>query len=149
MDEDIRRPLLITIMGVLYVLVAFLLILGGISMFAVSSANLSDLISGEALNQMLEILSKLNMSWNNFANTVGIMFTVFGAIYLIAAIGFFRGWKLMWYLGVIVNILALIVNVYSLTQVFTSTAVVSLIITALLLLYLTSGGVRRYFRVSS
>lgn len=149
MDEDIRRPLLITIMGVLYVLVAFLLILGGISMFAVSSANLSDLISGEALNQMLEILSKLNMSWNNFANTVGIMFAVFGAIYLIAAIGFFRGWKLMWYLGVIVNILALIVNVYSLTQVFTSTAVVSLIITALLLLYLTSGGVRRYFRVSS
>ena len=149
MDEDIRRPLLITILGVLYALVGFLLLVGGASMFAVSSANINDLLSGEVLDQVLDILSQLNMTWNNFATAVGIILVVFGAIYLIAAIGFFRGWKLMWYLGVIVNVLALIADVYSLTQVFTTAAVVSLIITALLLIYLTSGGVRRYFGVSS
>lgn len=116
------RPLLITIIGALYALVGVLAILAGI-ILAVGGAAADALAAGAVGGGIVAIV---------------------GLIYIVIALGFFKGWKLWWYLGVIFTILNLIFGIASLFV--TGAGGIVLVIVALIILwYLFRDNVKEFF----
>ena len=116
------RPLLITIIGALYALVGVLAILAGI-VLAIGGAA-SDALAAGAVG--------------------GGIVAIVGLIYIVIALGFFKGWKLWWYLGVIFTILNLIFGIASLFV--TGAGGIVLVIVALIILwYLFRDNVKEFF----
>lgn len=121
------RPLLITILGVIYAIMAFVMIVGGIGI-AVNG--------GEIINEMIEKNSSLNVL-KGMEAVVGAVAVIMGIIYGVIALGFFKGWSIMWYLGVVFTIIGIIANI--------ATAIIVAIIEVILLIYLFRPNVKQYF----
>ena len=68
---------------------------------------------------------------------------VVGLIYILVGVGFLSGWSIMWYLGIILGALAIILNVLSL---FVGTLrVIPILISLIIILYLLKPNVKRFF----
>lgn len=112
------RPLLITIIGALYALLGIVMLALGALTFAGGA------VGGEAA-----------------AGAVGGgTIAVFGLIYIIIALGFFKGWKLWWYLGVIFAILGIIGGL-----LMFPVGLVAVIIDIIILWYLFRDNVKAFF----
>ena len=83
-----KRPLLVTLIGVIYVLLGLLLLVSEIVLAA----------TGMAVDPEIEEIAGLS----------GGAVAVLGIIQIVVGAGFLKGWKLWWYLGVIFTILNLI-----------------------------------------
>ena len=122
MSENSRsRPLLITILAILYFLGALSLIIGGILIIGLGEAFIQDLVNQ---NPDVDALKGLGTA-------SGIVMLVFGLIVAGVAYGFYKGWSIMWYLSVIIIGLGLLFSIYSIVLGnFTSllTALVQLVI---------------------
>ena len=129
MASDKSRPILITIIAILYFLAGLFVLIGGIM-----------LITGTiALDDVEEDLKGLGSAG-------GAVLVVMGLISIILAGGFWNGWKIMWYLGVIFTIISLILGIASLfTGVFVG--IITLLIDGLILYYLFRPGVKAFFGV--
>lgn len=128
MANDVRRPILVSILAILYFIGGIFLIIFGVMM----------LTGGIVLSESDPDTSILALG--------GAPVIVIGVISLIIAGGFWNGWKIMWYLGVIFSILSLIGSIVS---VFTGAIpmIVSAVIDALILYYLFRPGVKAFFGV--
>lgn len=128
MANDVRRPILVSILAILYFIGGIFLIIFGVMM----------LTGGIVLSESDPDTSILALG--------GVPVIVIGVISLILAGGFWNGWKIMWYLGVIFSILSLIGSIVS---VFTGAIpmIVSAVIDALILYYLFRPGVKAFFGV--
>ena len=127
MSSDKNRPILISIVAILNFLAGLFFLLGG----AVVGLNIID-ISGN----VPEIAG--------FTAVGGAILAIIGIIYLIIAGGMWNGWKVMWYIGVIVNGLSLIMGIASLF-VGSFVGIIPIVIDALILYYLFRPGVKEFF----
>ena len=116
------RPLLITLIAILNIILG----LGAI------------LIGGLTFTGMT-VLGGLQVG----AMTGGVS-VIIGLIYILIGIGFLSGWSIMWYLGVIFEVLGIILNVLTLF-VGNLSAIIPILISLIILLYLFKPNVKKYF----
>lgn len=122
------RPLGVTIIGVLLFLFGLFMILGGITVGA-----LTDL---DGLDLAIEMVA-----------------LIMGVIYILAAFGFFKGWGFVWLLTMIVVVIGVIWNILSwvlggLKMDEVASLLIGLIIPIIILLYMNSSNVKTFFRRS-
>lgn len=123
-----NRPILITIIGALFLIAAVIYIALGI-------AGILDMYD----------ISDMGADYNTISTSaVGLTALVIGIIYLIVGYGFIMGWKIMWYLAVIFTALGVIVSI---PMVLVLVGIVTLIIYALILYYLFRPGVKEFFGI--
>jgi len=130
MGNKVRRdrPLGVTIIGVLLFLFGLFMILGGITVGA-----LTDL---EGLDLAIEMVA-----------------LVMGIIYILVAFGFFKGWGFVWILTMVVVIIGIIWNILSwvlggLEMDKVGSLLIGLIIPVIIVLYMNSQNVKNFFRRS-
>ena len=116
------RPLLITLIAILNIILGLGAILVGGLMFT-----------------GMTVLGGLQVG----AMTGGVS-VIIGLIYILIGIGFLSGWSIMWYLGVIFEVLGIILNVLTLF-VGNLSAIISILISLIILLYLFKPNVKKYF----
>ena len=126
MAEGKDRPLLISIIAILYFISGILCILSGIVL---------------ALG-MISVDTNLAVSSAVFGGVAVIM----GLILLVIAGGFWNGWRIMWYLGVIFTGIGIIVSIMALISMQLG-AVISLVIYLLIMYYLFRPKVKEFFGI--
>lgn len=143
--SEVRRPILITLLGILYVLGAIVILALGAVMLILGSKDPSEFFQGDTLAQILQFLSDNNLTWGQLTQYGGIGMIVMGILFIIVAVGLLRGWLLFWALGLIVNLLGLIGSIYMFTQSQVSGTLIPMVINILIVAYMLSPGVRRFF----
>ncbi|MCG7845005.1 MAG: hypothetical protein MIO90_06200 [Methanomassiliicoccales archaeon] len=121
-----ERPLGVTIIGVLLLLVGLLSLLAGLAINSIEDL--------EGLELAVEIVS-----------------LVIGLIYIILALGFFKGWGWVWLLTMIVVILGIIWSIASWVVGGLKTdaiwgLLIGLIIPIIIVLYMNSNNVKMFFK---
>ena len=129
MARDVSRPILITIIAILEFLIGLFLLIGGILLIA-------GVVSAGDIDPELADLG----------NVASIAMIVIGLINLVIAGGFWNGWSIMWYIGLIVNGIGLIVAIYGLITTGIGSAI-PLVIYAVILFYLFRPGVKDFFGI--
>ena len=128
MGNDAKRPILVAILGILYLLMGLGLVILGIMMFMGGVVVSED----ETAKTLIEF--------------GGVPVVIMGIISLIIAGGFWNGWRVMWYIGVIFGIIGMIIMIGSLFTGFFP-AIISILIDAAILYYMFRPGVKAFFRV--
>lgn len=125
MSDGVDRPFLVTVISVLYIVLAVILLAGGALILA--GGVMSD-IEGSTL------LGELG----------GGALLVFGLIVLVIGAGLYRGWKIMWYLGVLFAIIGALSSLISIVS-GSVPSVVPLAITLIIVWYLFRKNVKSFF----
>lgn len=135
MSENSRsRPLLITILAILYFLGALVLIIGGIMIIGLGEAFIQDLVNQ---NPDLDALEGLGTA-------SGIVMLVCGLIVAGVAYGFYKGWSIMWYLSVIIVGLGLLFNIYNMV-IGNFTVLLGVLVQLVIIFYLFRPRVKGFF----
>ncbi|MDO5852547.1 MAG: hypothetical protein Q4Q62_00480 [Thermoplasmata archaeon] len=129
-DDSYGRPILVTLIGILYLLIGIVVILGAVGLSYVSIDTLID--------------HGLDRTVADLLSSFGIGVAVLGVIYVILAIGFFRGWSVMWYLGVLFTVLGIIGSL-SLLLMTGGISVIGLIVEVAIMWYLFRRNVKQFF----
>ncbi|MBE6519017.1 MAG: hypothetical protein E7Z70_05720 [Thermoplasmata archaeon] len=129
MSSDKNRPVIISIVAILNFLIGLFFLAGGIAM---------------VLN-IIDISTHIPEIAEYSALGGGILLLI-GIIYLVIAGGMWNGWKIMWYIGVIVNGLSLIMGIASIF-VGSFVGIIPLVIDAIILYYLFRPGVKEFFGI--
>lgn len=122
--NDNPRPLLVTLIAVVYLLVALVFLataalsLGGIELEIDMSEELLSLFGGSSL--------------------------ILGLFLLFISIGFFRGWSIFWYLGVIVTVISLLLSAATVLSGSMGSIIPTLVL-LIVLLYLFKRNVKDFF----
>ena len=122
--NDNPRPLLVTLIAVVYLLVALVFLaaaalsLGGMELEMDVSEELLSLFGGSSL--------------------------ILGLFMLVVSIGFFRGWSIFWYLGVIVTVISLLLSAATVLSGSMGSIVPTLVL-LIVLLYLFKRNVKDFF----
>jgi hypothetical protein len=125
------RPILITIIAVITILVAVLFILAGLGI-AIGSEFLD---MGEDFAEII-----------NLGVIAGVGFLILGLIMFVVGYGFLKGWTLFWYIGVIIYALVVVFAIYTI-YLGQPISVVELVIALVILFYLSRPKVRTFFKV--
>lgn len=129
MARDAPRPILITIIAILEFVIGLLILVGGVLLIAgVISAG------------------DIDPEFADLGNAASIAMIVIGLLNIIIAGGFWNGWSIMWYIGLIVNGIGLIVAIYGLITTGIGSAI-PLVIYAVILFYLFRPGVKDFFGI--
>lgn len=126
-SDKMNRPILISIIAILYGLEAIVLMAFGILI----------IIGGAVSDVGIEDLGMVG----------GIIMIIIGLITLAIAIGFWQGWTIIWYLAVIFGIISIIFNIISLLGLFEIITLIVLIIQALILFYMFTNDVKDHFDI--
>ena len=129
-ENQYERPLLVTILAILYALSALGCLIIGITVFAVGA----DVLIEAGLDSEIAQL----------ASAIGGMFIAIAVVYLVLCLGFLKGWSIMWYLGVIFSVIGIIGGISSIAMGQFYLAVL-LIINVIILLYLFKSNVKLFF----
>ncbi len=133
-DNPYDRPLIVTIIGVLYALGAIVLIIAGAALIVGGDALIDELIKQDA---SLDALQGLGLG-------LGAAYLILGLFYGVISYGFFKGWSIMWYLGVIFTIIGALFSIA--TIVLGGFAmIITLIVELIILLYLFKPNVKLFF----
>ena len=122
--NDNPRPLLVTLIAVVYLLMALVFLaaaalsLGGIELEIDMSEELLSLFGGSSL--------------------------ILGLFLLVISIGFFRGWSIFWYLGVIVTVISLLLSAATILSGSMGSIIPTLVL-LIVLLYLFKRNVKDFF----
>lgn len=122
--NDNPRPLLVTLIAVIYLLMALVFLaaaalsLGGIDLEIDMSEELLSLFGGSSL--------------------------ILGLFLLVISIGFFRGWSIFWYLGVIVTVISLLLSAATILSGSMGSIIPTLVL-LIVLLYLFKRNVKDFF----
>lgn len=122
--NDNPRPLLVTLIAVVYLLVALVFLaaaalsLGGIELEMDMSEELLSLFGGSSL--------------------------ILGLFMLVVSIGFFRGWSIFWYLGVIVTFISLLLSAATVLSGSMGSIIPTLVL-LIVLLYIFKRNVKDFY----
>ncbi len=116
------RPLLVTLVAILNILIGLAAILVGGVTFA-----------------GLTILGGIEIGAVTGGTSVAV-----GLIYILVGVGFLGGWSIMWYLGIVLEGISVILNIMSIF-VGNVSAIISILISLIIILYLLKPNVKRYF----
>ncbi len=133
-DNPYDRPLVVTIIGVLYALAAIILILAGVALMAGGETFINELVKQDS---SLEFLQGIG-----FGAGAGLL--ILGLIYGVICYGFFKGWSIMWYLGVIFTVIGAVISIATIV-VGGFGSIVTLLIDLIILLYLFKPNVKLFF----
>ncbi len=133
-DNPYDRPLIVTILGVLYALVAIVCLFAGIALAVGGDALIDEMIKQDS---SLDALQGLGLG-------LGVAFIVLGIIYGVICYGFMHGWSIMWYLGVIFTILSILGSLIS-VAIGGLLMIVPLVVDVVILLYLFKPNVKMFF----
>lgn len=126
-----KTPILIALIGVLF----FIL---GLICFAVG-------ILGLALPSFEDFIADYMGDFDlDSLKSAAIVNTIVGVISMIVGFGFLKGWSVFWFLGVIVSVLALIMEAYN-VYLGAYPAIGLIIINLIILLYLFTPKVKTFF----
>ena len=127
-DNPYKRPLLVTVFAVIYLLVGLAITFGSIGI----------LVGGEAM------LIEADMGeYAGAYASIGAISLVIGLVYLLISYGFLKGWSVIWYLGVIFSVLGIVMSAMSL--IVTVGMIVPLVVFLVMLLYLFKDNVKLFF----
>ncbi len=129
MSTDKNRPILISIIAILNFLLGLFFLVMGV-LLAVGTIAIGD------IDPDLESLSALG----------GAGLIIMGLIFLIVAGGLWNGWKIMWYICVIIHAISLILGIASIF-VGAFVGIISLIIDIIILYYMFRPGVKEFFGI--
>jgi hypothetical protein len=118
------RPLLVAIIAILTIIVGLLVLIAGAALFGTDLGDIGGL------------------DLEGLGNIFGAGFIIAGLIYLIIGIGLWQGWKIIWYIAVILYILSLIISILALPA-----GIISIIITIIILWYLFRPNVKAFFKI--
>lgn len=117
------RPILITVIGAIFAIAGILYLIGGVCILA--GMDIETAVEGEPI-------------------VVGAAYVISALIYLIVATGLLKGWKVMWYLGIIVEVLSALGYLYN-ALIGQTVMIIGTIISLLIIIYLTRPGVKSFF----
>jgi hypothetical protein len=119
-DDKAGRPLFVTIIGILYLLIGVCALIFGIAVAA--GVSIGDDTFGATL-----------------VGAVGVGLAI---IYAVIGYGILKGWKIMWYLGVIFAIIGIIIGILAFPL-----GLIALVIDLVILYYLFRPRVKQFFKV--
>ena len=125
------RPILITIIAVITIIVAVLFILAGLGI-AIGSEFLD---MGESFADIIKL-----------GTIAGVGLLIIGLIMFVVGYGFLKGWTVFWYIGVIIYVLVVAFAIYTIF-LGQPISVVELVIALVILFYLSRPKVREFFKV--
>ncbi len=137
-DNPYDRPILVTVIAILYALGALILIIGGVGM-AIGGESIIDEIIAE--DPEMSFLEGMGMAF-------GVAVLIVGLVIAVVSYGFLKGWSVMWYLGLILAVLGAISSLISIAFGQFG-AVFSLAIAVIIVLYLFKDNVKLFFLKSS
>ena len=117
------RPILITVIGAIFAIAGILYLIGGVCVLA--GMGIESAVEGEPV-------------------VVGAAYVISALIYLVISIGLLKGWKVMWYLGMIIEAIGAISYLY-MALTGQATMIIGTIIDLLIIIYLMRPGVKSYF----
>ncbi len=129
MAKEASRPILISLIAILYFLSGLLLLAAGV-MIAIGAAVID--------------LSDLDLGLTGMVG--GAIFAVIGIIALIIAGGLWNGWRIMWYLGMIFSVVAILASIVALLTTG-GFSIGTLVINLIIVFYLTRDGVKEFFGI--
>ena len=129
MAKEASRPILISLIAILYFLSGLLLLAAGV-MLAIGAAVID--------------LSDLDLGLTGVVG--GAVFAVIGIIALIIAGGLWNGWRIMWYLGMIFSVVAILASIIALLTTG-GFSIGTLVINLIIVFYLTRDGVKEFFGI--
>lgn len=115
-----KRPLLVTLIAVIFLLLGLFGLFSGIVF----------VVTGVAVGTDMEA----------FAGLAGGGMAVLGLIYLIIAVGFLKGWSLWWYLGILFSIVGIVLGLLAFPA-----GLVATVLSIIVLWYLFRDNVKRFF----
>lgn len=134
-----ERPLLITIIGIITILVALVFAVLGIGLLLLPESAIVDI-----WNQYPDYADTTFEAFKAATTVVGGALLIMGIVEFIIGFALLRGWTVAWYLGIIiygVNFVA------SLITIMTLVSVVPLVLSAVILYYLFRPNVKEFFGV--
>jgi len=129
MAKEASRPILISLIAILYFLSGLLLLAAGV-MLAIGAAVID--------------LSDLDLGLTGMVG--GAVFAVIGIIALTIAGGLWNGWRIMWYLGMIFSVVAILASIIALLTAG-GFSIGTLVINLIIVFYLTRDGVKEFFGI--
>ncbi len=131
MASDKSRPIVITIVAILEFLAGIITLLAGLAVVFGMSIGVDIPSEFEALGSFM-----------------GIALIASGILAIVIAGGFWNGWKIMWYIGVVVNAIELLFSVVSIFSGAGFSAVLPILINLIILFYLFRPGVKEFFGIN-
>lgn len=129
MAKEASRPILISLIAILYFLSGLLLLAAGV-MLAIGAAVID--------------LSDLDLGLTGMVG--GAIFAVIGLIVLVIAGGLWNGWRIMWYLGMIFSVVVILASIIALLTTG-GFSIGTLVINLIIVFYLTRDGVKEFFGI--
>jgi len=126
------RPILISIIAILTIIFALFLILAGVVL----------MVGGDLIANIDDPSGLID----DLGTSLGVGFLIIGVIGFLIGYGFWRGWTIFWYIGVILYLIAAISGIYGLI-VGQPISIVSLVFALIVLFYLSRPKVREFFKV--
>ena len=133
MTEGRRRPIGVTLVGILYFLSGLLMLLVGAGLALLNVSVFNDTPLAGITQTLLYAMAGV--------------FIIVGLISLLIAFGCFKGWGWTWTLGMIFAVIGIIMAIFeawSTTSMVTSAAI-SVLIELIIIFYLTRKGVKAWF----
>lgn len=141
MPQQRSRPLGVTILAILEVLVGILMLISSLGMFALSAL----IDDPDFMSQLgTEVPQWFLDAGPTFFLILGIVLLVFAILTFVLAWGFLKGKKWAWWLGVILAVLQIISGVVSIISSGVS-GIISTLIPVLILIYLLQPSVKNWF----
>lgn len=141
MPQQKNRPLGVTILAILEVLVGILMLFLSFGMFLVSA-----IINDETFLTQIDVeVSQMLLDLGPMVLAIiGVVFLILAILTFVLAWGFLKGKKWAWWLGIILAVLQIISGVVS---IFTSgfSGIISTLIPVLILIYLIQPSVKNWF----
>lgn len=128
-NSDAKRPLLISIIGYLYMLGALIFLLVGILFFL-------------GMGEGSLILDGMPVDISEFMALAGGFMIVAAIVFFIVGKAFLDGWTIAWYLGIILQALTLVGGIITFPA-----GLVPAVISAIILYYLFRPAVKAFFKV--
>ncbi len=126
-ESKVDRPIFVTIIGILSMIIGILTLFAGIAVaigISIGGMPFDDDVTGLA------------------ALVAGVVIICMALIYIAVGYGILKGWRVMWYLGVIFTILGVIFGIFSFPV-----GIVFTVIEIVILYYLFRPGVKEFFKI--
>ena len=128
-NSDAKRPLLISIIGYLYMLGALIFLLVGVMFFL-------------GMGEGSLVLDGMPVDISEYMAIAGGAMIFAAIVFFIVGKAFLDGWTIAWYLGVILQALSLVGGIITFPA-----GLVSVVISAVILYYLFRPAVKAFFKV--
>ena len=140
------RPILVTLVGILFALIAIFSLVVGIILCATGNVDLYSIgLDEETIKQIEEILRDAGVTFSSLMYAAGAVYIVFGLIYAFLSLGNFKGWGFIWFLAIVVMAISLVLNIIECVSLFNAGTILGIVIDILILAYLFTPKVKKFF----